>query len=1592
MNLVDCLSELSKLKRHNGTDASILNRIYDIIEAEKSQLPLLISLIPNQNRATIRALWRYTEEILYSNYSFEEQKEMIYKAFVLSDEKLSTVNLVLGNMKKILNEKDEKIHPEIWKWAKSEIIKSLENNPRDFIQMAYQVKLINQMIARNSTDIEMMNEFRNGLESTLRESIQNSKFQSNIEYMSSVAIVLVNLNREKSNEKIFSSLELSANEITDPVYEIFIVRSILSLRLDSTELNIMLLDRLRTIGIEYRNDLEPTHLCNNIRGLCEALEIMKESVAENPKGRVFWIGLEPLFEALGEHPLDVVRVNIWKMLRMSIEMKLRNLNSYKEELISFIENIKSQKLQKRFTMVKVASLCGALESYRLLEKYYNISKNDKSSELIKDVIRMSTFSTLSPIAAEIISNISRFGDSDLVNNVVDELLDYFFDLCEESRAENVSQEKRVFQDILLPKVLKSNRSLGGAILDRCAPYKRINHIQMAILVNKCENKEYGNSNVPVESFRKTLTNHVIELRISAFSFLIYGKKTATVFSINQLDLTKIAIKANMNLHKPLYRQQFSSVMKIMLQRFDLSWHYCNDESYKKFIIWLIRSCLDELSPGASMPRIQSSLMILNLISKIQNQECSDFIANHLLKTSLGLQLHQTIQEQLRNSFPDINQLAFDILIHLQRLHKSNDEPCILDQKCVTTGNGYVAKMIAELRNSCSIATSNGLSLELLYAIYLESATEKIPNWKLIANTTIEILDMLEEDLEHFNILEACQTTPHFGLMSGVEFMLKYGPDFPKEIQNILVPKIIGLCYKATKYAEPVVNSSSPEGFLPDIKNDFLSNIGTKSDSTEIAKALLVMCWRIMKASATILGSVGDIFDISLKQFRELGTHFTNQLTRARHRGAFELAALGFKNLCIQTKKSDVAEIRCLMETWLEDAFLFFHDQSRMTELCNTRRSAGLPYLFCSIACADSATSRSKDLMKKIISTLLPIGIQNVNPETSCHARNILRALFRESSLGEDSLLWAEDALIISITGFGDESWALRNTSAMLYSTLCSRIFGTKKSAGLEDEEKISSSEFFNRFPKLEQFLLETIETGANEMISNPNKLNPTLLPALLIIQRLIPTGTSQNESHFVKSLLILVQSKVWKCRKVAARCIYAVNSHPESEIINILEKKLLKNHKDHKLGQNSIHGLLLALEQFIATDTTLQSGSLEVTLITELGQLNNASAAIAIGILTKLKLSENSEDNLMSFIRKRIERTFSCRHAEIAEMDLFNSIAEYLILHRAKSMPEILAILSNRKSQQSNGSQEFIGNFNFIRAITIAIDNLISHPKVPLDLKLDFENENFIKAIENIIFCEQLEDETLVAASSVLVKIGRKNLIQKSLHNWKILIQNTMERVNNAEFAGFLLEIAAKFEFDMNLEPWLIKGSSAEQHFCMRMSCSIVTTNMLAKGLITPRLVQAAFMLLGDEDDEVRFPLIDLFGDLAFDENGFCRATSILSTTNFITKTAIELEEYLMVIFEIGFLNKNTQIRLFEMDRNKSLFQLSQLNMNYEPLVMTRLALSSLTELIKKVEYEGLRVISKFLTEKLMELTAIEKKDTVLEQQIILLSNFIANI
>ena len=45
--------------------------------------------------------------------------------------------------------------------------------------------------------------------------------------------------------------------------------------------------------------------------------------------------------------------------------------------------------------------------------------------------------------------------------------------------------------------------------------------------------------------------------------------------------------------------------------------------------------------------------------------------------------------------------------------------------------------------------------------------------------------------------------------------------------------------------------------------------------------------------------------------------------------------------------------------------------------------------------------------------------------------NILRALFRDSSLGSEILNYAEDGIILTIDGFSSPSWAIRNASQIL---------------------------------------------------------------------------------------------------------------------------------------------------------------------------------------------------------------------------------------------------------------------------------------------------------------------------------------------------------------------------------------------------------------------------------------------------------------------------------------------------------------------------------------------------------------------------------
>lgn len=87
----------------------------------------------------------------------------------------------------------------------------------------------------------------------------------------------------------------------------------------------------------------------------------------------------------------------------------------------------------------------------------------------------------------------------------------------------------------------------------------------------------------------------------------------------------------------------------------------------------------------------------------------------------------------------------------------------------------------------------------------------------------------------------------------------------------------------------------------------------------------------------------------------------------------------------------------------------------------------------------------------------------------------------------------------------------RNSATLLFSALCTRIFGVKRSkTDLSGKNSMSARMFFHRYPDLYPFLLNQVRHAAKIIEDTPNALSPdesSIYPALLILAKLIPTTT-----------------------------------------------------------------------------------------------------------------------------------------------------------------------------------------------------------------------------------------------------------------------------------------------------------------------------------------------------------------------------------------------------------------------------------------------------------------------------------------------------
>jgi len=203
-----------------------------------------------------------------------------------------------------------------------------------------------------------------------------------------------------------------------------------------------------------------------------------------------------------------------------------------------------------------------------------------------------------------------------------------------------------------------------------------------------------------------------------------------------------------------------------------------------------------------------------------------------------------------------------------------------------------------------------------------------------------------------------------------------------------------------------------------IKNQTVTSVVVCSDATNTLPALLLP---------------NDVRKglLTSRQVCCIGEFFTTVLLTSKHHGAFELAYNGFVKLCSILWTCSDKDLRALPLKWLDALLADIAGCVPSDVLCGTRRSAGVPFFVQAIVTTEPILA-GRASFKRLMNDLLTVASQPVNSQVvvrdftlpQVHARNILRALYRDTRLGEEVFPCVPSGLKVAISGFLSDSWAV----------------------------------------------------------------------------------------------------------------------------------------------------------------------------------------------------------------------------------------------------------------------------------------------------------------------------------------------------------------------------------------------------------------------------------------------------------------------------------------------------------------------------------------------------------------------------------------
>ncbi|KAI7864734.1 putative death-receptor fusion protein-domain-containing protein [Spinellus fusiger] len=649
------------------------------------------------------------------------------------------------------------------------------------------------------------------------------------------------------------------------------------------------------------------------------------------------------------------------------------------------------------------------------------------------------------------------------------------------------------------------------------------------------------------------------------------------------------------------------------------------EMGKAFLLWMNEHIATSLYPGSSYQRVSTALRILKVMIKTFGIEEIPIPEGFTVRPEFPFKLiiasprhTKLLLDVLMNPFDFNRGLAFEMLSQfpspLPGIESKEDV-----QNLLWWGLGNVVSMRA------GESDSGAMIFRLIFTKYVSLLGFDLNPEQTVLHTKIlkeesspapviftgRLLDMLENQVKiaKTDLLQASQHRPMHGTLLALQYVfreLNYNNAsvlaYVNEWREVHT-RALSLIHKVCGTVTEVLSNPSPEGNVPASFREIEEHIDDMMDDTEESadglgpkgQVILSCCWRAVKEASSLLEVIISKAPIKSQKSNEgmiahsdmieSGALLRSLLTTIRHQGAFSAVYPAYVSLNSRFLVSSSPDIARIPSEWLEENL----DSLTSTNVSITRRSAGLP--LCILAIVSSEKSTRKELLANTMQRLFALArietVETVDENVDLlqvHAFNILRTIFMDSKLGTSVLKYASDGFSLSINGFSSSSWAIRNCSVMLFSTLLQRTFGTKK---IKDEHssvnQLTGREFFTRFPQLHPYLLKELNMAVEQLLADSKTVNvhPGLYPILTLLSRMHPSVMDNaDESISMVSFIPLVtscaSSSIFKTREMAARAL--VPLIPSVELVCTLAGLL---DFGAQFSQNELHGQCLQIQYLL---------------------------------------------------------------------------------------------------------------------------------------------------------------------------------------------------------------------------------------------------------------------------------------------------------------------------------------------------------------------------------------------------------------------------